>query len=58
MTSSYVVPGSQVSYLGRYDNGVFYPHTKYAGPHSVGLGPGAGYSVNIGWNEARVTDTE
>lgn len=44
--------------IHRYDHGVFYPHTTYAGPQSVGTGKGAGFSINVGWNKTRVNDTE
>ncbi|XP_065175065.1 histone deacetylase 6-like [Sycon ciliatum] len=44
--------------LHRYDNGLFYPNTKYAGPQSVGTDAGAGYSVNIGWNESGLHDAD
>ena len=42
----------------RYDDGVFYPSTPDAGPHMVGKGRGAGFNVNIGWNDEGVTDAE
>lgn len=37
--------------LHRYDGGKFYPHSSDAEPESVGKGNGAGYNVNIAWNE-------
>ena len=36
--------------LHRYENGRFYPGTKYGHYSNVGEGPGEGYSVNIPWN--------
>lgn len=36
--------------LHRYENGRFYPGTKYGHYSQVGEGPGEGYSLNIPWN--------
>uniref|UniRef100_A0A8D8ZMH7 Protein deacetylase HDAC6 n=1 Tax=Cacopsylla melanoneura TaxID=428564 RepID=A0A8D8ZMH7_9HEMI len=42
----------------RYDHGTFFPHSKDAGPHSVGEGKGEGYNVNIAWNKKGMSDPE
>lgn len=42
--------------LHRYENGKFYPGTKYGGLDKVGEGEGEGYSVNIPWRGPGVGD--
>ena len=37
---------------------MFYPGSPIADPTYVGKGKGAGYSVNIGWNESKIGDKE
>lgn len=40
----------------RYENGKFYPGTKYGGAEMVGEGAGEGYSLNIPWALAGMKD--
>ncbi|KAI5950875.1 HDA1 [Candida jiufengensis] len=42
--------------LHRYENGKFYPGTKYGGSDQVGEGPGEGYSLNIPWRTSGMHD--
>lgn len=42
----------------RYDDGHFYPCSPDAAPETVGSGAGAGYTVNVGWNQHRMGDAE
>ncbi|KAG7662814.1 HDA1 [[Candida] subhashii] len=42
--------------LHRYENGRFYPGTKYGNSDHVGEGPGEGYSLNIPWRSAGMHD--
>eukprot|EP00054_Salpingoeca_dolichothecata_P019781 m.123318 g.123318 ORF g.123318 m.123318 type:complete len:291 (+) comp23384_c0_seq6:207-1079(+) len=42
----------------RYDNGFFYPNSNDADPTTVGKGAGAGFSVNVGWNQRAMGDVE
>lgn len=44
--------------LHRYENGKFYPGTKYGGLDKVGEGKGEGFSVNIPWQGAGVGDSD
>lgn len=44
--------------LHRYENGKFYPGTKYGGHDMVGEGKGEGFSVNIPWQNAGVGDSD
>lgn len=44
--------------LHRFENGKFYPGTKYGGADKVGEGSGEGYSVNIPWQGAGVGDAD
>lgn len=44
--------------LHRFENGKFYPGTKYGGADKVGEGDGEGYSVNIPWQGAGVGDAD
>lgn len=44
--------------LHRYENGKFYPGTKYGGHDMVGEGKGEGFSVNIPWQNAGVGDPD
>lgn len=44
--------------LHRYENGRFYPGTKYGGAEMVGSGAGAGFSVNVPWPGAGVGDAD
>lgn len=44
--------------LHRYENGKFYPGTKYGGTDKVGEGEGEGYSVNIPWSQPGVGDSD
>jgi len=34
----------------QYEDGIFYPHTKYADDEQVGIKEGTGYNVNVGYN--------
>lgn len=42
--------------LHRYENGKFYPGTKYGNNTQTGEGPGEGYSVNIPWRSPGMDD--
>lgn len=42
--------------LHRYENGKFYPGTKYGGLNMSGEGDGEGYNVNIPWRTPGVRD--
>ncbi|EDK41884.1 histone deacetylase HDA1 [Lodderomyces elongisporus NRRL YB-4239] len=42
--------------LHRYENGKFYPGTKYGGADQVGEGAGKGYNINIPWRTAGMRD--
>ncbi|CAK7890694.1 histone deacetylase Hda1p [[Candida] anglica] len=42
--------------LHRYENGKYYPGTKYGNSDQTGEGPGEGYSVNIPWRSAGMHD--
>lgn len=44
--------------LHRYENGKFYPGTRYGNLDMVGEGKGEGYSVNIPWQNAGVADAD
>lgn len=44
--------------LHRYENGKFYPGTKFGGHDKVGSGPGEGYSVNVPWRNPGVGDAD
>ncbi|KAM9896193.1 hypothetical protein OXX69_010749 [Metschnikowia pulcherrima] len=44
--------------LHRFENGKFYPGTKYGGADMVGEGKGEGFSVNVPWQEAGVGDAD
>ncbi|KAF3986857.1 hypothetical protein FT663_04193 [Candidozyma haemuli var. vulneris] len=44
--------------LHRYENGKFYPGTKYGGHDKVGEGEGEGYSVNVPWSAPGVGDAD
>lgn len=44
--------------LHRYENGKFYPGTKYGGLDKVGEGKGVGFSVNVPWQNAGVGDSD
>lgn len=44
--------------IHRFENGKFYPGTKYGGADKVGEGKGEGFSVNIPWLEAGVGDAD
>lgn len=44
--------------LHRFENGKFYPGTKYGDADKVGEGKGEGYSVNIPWQNAGVGDAD
>lgn len=44
--------------LHRYENGKFYPGTKYGGHEMVGDGKGEGFSVNIPWQNSGVGDAD
>lgn len=44
--------------LHRFENGKFYPGTKYGGADKVGEGAGEGFSVNIPWQNAGVGDAD
>lgn len=44
--------------LHRFENGKFYPGTKYGDADKVGEGSGEGYSVNIPWQNAGVGDAD
>lgn len=51
---------SEVLYISlhRFENGKFYPGTKYGGADKVGEGLGEGYSVNIPWQNSGVGDAD
>lgn len=42
--------------LHRYENGKFYPGTKYGNSDQVGEGPGEGYNINIPWRSMGMHD--
>lgn len=42
----------------RYDEGHFYPCSPDGAPSTVGTDNGAGFSVNVGWNQRRMGDAE
>ncbi|KAL6454703.1 HDA1 Histone deacetylase HDA1 [Candida maltosa Xu316] len=42
--------------LHRYENGKFYPGTKYGNSDQVGEGPGEGYNINIPWRSSGMHD--
>lgn len=44
--------------LHRYENGRFYPGTKFGGADQTGSGKGAGFSLNIPWPSAGVGDAD
>lgn len=44
--------------IHRYDNGFFFPGSPDANYDRVGSGEGAGYTVNIPWNNPKMGDTE
>ncbi|KAM9475391.1 histone deacetylase 6 [Clarias gariepinus] len=44
--------------LHRYEDGTFFPSSEDAGCDRVGRGKGAGYNVNIPWNNAKMGDPE
>ncbi|KAI3403219.2 HDA1 [Candida oxycetoniae] len=44
--------------LHRYENGKFYPGTKYGGADMVGEGAGKGYNINIPWRSFGVKDAD
>nr|XP_050853987.1 histone deacetylase 6 isoform X1 [Vespula vulgaris] len=44
--------------IHRYDNGNFFPHSKYGNYTSVGSGLGEGYCVNIPWNKKGMGNAE
>ncbi|ODV70290.1 hypothetical protein HYPBUDRAFT_103529 [Hyphopichia burtonii NRRL Y-1933] len=44
--------------LHRYENGKFYPGTKYGCHTNSGEGPGEGFSVNIPWRNSGMTDSD
>ncbi|OBA23754.1 hypothetical protein METBIDRAFT_30163 [Metschnikowia bicuspidata var. bicuspidata NRRL YB-4993] len=44
--------------LHRFENGRFYPGTKYGGADMVGKGKGEGFSVNVPWQDAGVGDAD
>lgn len=44
--------------LHRFENGKFYPGTKYGDADKVGADAGTGYSVNVPWQEAGVGDAD
>lgn len=44
--------------IHRYDNGSFFPHSKYADHTAVGVDKGEGFNVNIPWNKRGMGDTE
>lgn len=40
--------------IHRYDNGSFFPHSKYGNYTSIGSGLGEGYCVNVPWNKVSI----
>lgn len=44
--------------LHRYENGKFYPGTKFGGHDKTGAGAGEGYSVNVPWQSGGVRDAD
>lgn len=42
--------------LHRYENGRFYPGTKYGNSNQVGEGPGEGFNLNIPWRSQGMHD--
>lgn len=44
--------------LHRYENGKFYPGTRFGGHDKTGAGAGEGYSVNVPWQSAGVGDAD
>ncbi|XP_050554473.1 histone deacetylase 6 isoform X1 [Spodoptera frugiperda] len=44
--------------IHRYDNGLFFPHSKDANYTAVGAGKGEGYNVNVPWNARGMGDVE
>ncbi|KAH9628405.1 hypothetical protein HF086_015935 [Spodoptera exigua] len=44
--------------IHRYDNGLFFPHSKDANHTAVGTGKGEGYNVNVPWNSRGMGDVE
>lgn len=42
--------------LHRYENGKFYPGTRYGGHDQVGSGKGEGFTVNVPWQTSGVGD--
>jgi histone deacetylase 6 len=44
--------------IHRYEHGFFFPCSQDANYNVVGHGQGAGYNVNIPWNNSKMGDTE
>lgn len=42
----------------RFHSGNYFPFQKYGGPNIVGTGKGAGFTVNVGWNQREMGDME
>mmetsp|Transcript_11639 Transcript_11639/g.16739 ORF Transcript_11639/g.16739 Transcript_11639/m.16739 type:complete len:419 (-) Transcript_11639:235-1491(-) len=42
----------------RYHCGSYFPSRKYGGPTTCGTGEGAGFTVNVGWNQRGMGDLE
>ena len=42
----------------RYHNGNYFPFEGNGGPDTVGTGMGAGFNVNVGWNQKNMGDEE
>mmetsp|Transcript_5661 Transcript_5661/g.7082 ORF Transcript_5661/g.7082 Transcript_5661/m.7082 type:complete len:585 (-) Transcript_5661:293-2047(-) len=42
----------------RYHGGNFFPFLQNSGPSTVGLGEGAGFNINVGWNKKKMGDAE
>uniref|UniRef100_A0AAY4EAY3 Protein deacetylase HDAC6 n=1 Tax=Denticeps clupeoides TaxID=299321 RepID=A0AAY4EAY3_9TELE len=40
----------------RYQGGTFWPHLKESDSSAVGTGPGAGYNINLPWNQTGMKD--
>ncbi|KAM9855309.1 histone deacetylase 6 [Aulostomus maculatus] len=44
--------------LHRYDNGIFFPSSEEAAADRVGVAKGAGFNVNVAWNNGRMGDSD
>uniref|UniRef100_A0A8D2IRP4 Protein deacetylase HDAC6 n=1 Tax=Varanus komodoensis TaxID=61221 RepID=A0A8D2IRP4_VARKO len=44
--------------IHRYEGGTFWPHLPESDCHAVGSGRGAGYNINVPWNQAGMQDAD